>query len=92
MDAVKRTLIETHCPDAPLSAIHAGYHRGRRPLLGSIFYPDIVSIHHLHLHVIVKPRPAITFFKYPWWLPLMWKSDMAILKEVRQRPRLQLGS
>ncbi|KAI0527753.1 hypothetical protein F5B22DRAFT_582188 [Xylaria bambusicola] len=84
MDRVKNHLIAQHCTDVPSSAIISGYHRGRRPLLGNIYYPDIISIHHLHLHVIVRPRWILRVFKYPAWLPLMWKSDVAVLKEVRR--------
>ncbi|PHH75855.1 hypothetical protein CDD80_2020 [Ophiocordyceps camponoti-rufipedis] len=54
MDAVKKLLLRK-CPEVPEpSAVLAGYHRGRRPLLANAFYPDIVSIHHLHLHVITS--------------------------------------
>ena len=87
MDAIKETLVRTLCPDATPSSIHAGYHRGRRRLLGRIFYPDIVSIHHLHLHIIVEPRFPVAFFKYPFWLPLMWKSDRRVLREVGRQAR-----
>ncbi|PQK11519.1 hypothetical protein BB8028_0003g01440 [Beauveria bassiana] len=85
MDRVKDYLLEQNCPDLPRSAVHSGYHRGRRKLVGNIFYPDIVSIHHLHLHVIVRPRLAMRLFKYPPWLPLMWKSDTRVLREIRRQ-------
>jgi len=78
-----------YCPDAPPSAVHAGYHRGRRPLLGTVYFPDIVSIHHLHLHVIVQPRRTVAFFKYPLWLRLMWKADSAVLDEVTRMANKQ---
>ncbi len=84
MNEVKQQLLQQYCPDVPLSDIHSGYHRGRRPLIGTIYYPDIVSIHHLHLHVIVKPRTILKLFKYPPWLPLMWKSDARVMQEVEE--------
>ncbi|KAI1504303.1 hypothetical protein F5X99DRAFT_371716 [Biscogniauxia marginata] len=84
MDRVKHHLLQEHCPDLSVSDVHSGYHRGRRPLLGKIFYPDIVSIHHLHLHVIVRPRRWLQFFKYPTWLPLMWKSDRQVMQQVQR--------
>lgn len=84
MDQVKRTLIEELYPDTPSSEIHSGYHRGRRPLINNIFYPDIISIHHLHLHVIIKPKRMLLWFKYPPWLRLMWKSDDTVLREVEK--------
>ncbi|KAI0802222.1 hypothetical protein GGR55DRAFT_666662 [Xylaria sp. FL0064] len=84
MDRVKNQLINQHCPSIPRSAIISGYHRGRRPLVGKIYYPDIVSIHHLHLHVIVKPKFIMQLFKYPAWLPLMWKSDDRVMRAVQR--------
>ncbi|KAI1364201.1 hypothetical protein F5Y08DRAFT_307349 [Xylaria arbuscula] len=84
MDRVKNHLLNEHCPGTPQSAILSGYHRGRRRLAGNIYYPDIISIHHLHLHVIVRPKLLLRVFKYPTWLPLMWKSDAQVLQEVRR--------
>ncbi|KAI0429960.1 hypothetical protein F5Y09DRAFT_308985 [Xylaria sp. FL1042] len=84
MDRVKNQLINQHCLGIPRSAIISGYHRGRRPLIGKIYYPDIISIQHLHLHVIVRPRLFLQLFKYPTWLPLMWKSDARVMQEVQR--------
>ena len=84
MDRVKGHLLQQKCPDVPLGSIHSGYHRGRRPLWGSWYWPDIVSIHHIHLHVIVRPNFWLTIFKYPSWMPLMWKSDEAVIREVEE--------
>ncbi|KAM0446071.1 hypothetical protein ACHAO4_009516 [Trichoderma viride] len=90
MDEVKRSLIQERYPDIPPSSIHSGYHRGRRPMIGSIFYPDIISIHHLHLHVIVKPKRMLLWFKYPPWLRLMWKSDDRVLRELEMLSSKQI--
>lgn len=84
MDNAKHRLLKEQCPGISSSAIHSGYHRGRRPLVGNIFYPDIISVHHLHLHVIVRPRLLLLWFKYPPWLPFMWKSDDKVLQEVEK--------
>ncbi|KAI0965033.1 hypothetical protein F4678DRAFT_453950 [Xylaria arbuscula] len=84
MDRVKNQLINQHCANVPRSSILSGYHRGRRPLVGKIYFPDIVSIHHLHLHVIVRPRFILKLLKYPAWLPLMWKSDVRVMQEIRR--------
>ena len=84
MDEMKERLIAEHCPDVPRSAIISGYHRGRRPLLCDVHFPDTVSIHHLHLHVIVRPRLLMWLFKYPPWLPLLWKSDVRVIQEVQR--------
>ncbi|KAI1195711.1 hypothetical protein F5X97DRAFT_326275 [Nemania serpens] len=84
MDRVKIHLIDEHCAGVPRQSIISGYHRGRRPLLGKIHYPDIVSIHHLHLHVIARPHWLLRLFKYPGWLPLMWKSDVTVMREVQR--------
>lgn len=92
MDRMKNRLIAENCPDVPRSAILSGYHRGRRPLLGKIYFPDTVSIHHLHLHVIVRPRLFMWLFKYPSWLPLLWRSDVRVMQEVqRLTERRSLG-
>ena len=86
LDKVKWHLLEKHCPDVSERKIHAGYHRGRRPMFGTRYYwPDIISVHHLHLHVIVEPRWWMRWFKYPNWLGLMWKSDEALLKDIRMK-------
>lgn len=84
MDRAKKQVVEELCPGLPPAAVLSGYHRGRRPLLGDIFWPDIISIHHLHLHVIVRPHWLPWLFKYPPWLPLMWKSDASVMQQVRR--------
>ncbi|KAI2625148.1 hypothetical protein GGS21DRAFT_309685 [Xylaria nigripes] len=84
MERAKKMLLEKHCNEIQRSEIVSGFHRGRRPLWRNIFYPDIVSVHHLHLHVIVRPRLVLRIFKYPAWCPLMWKSDDRVFREVRR--------
>ncbi|KAH7006932.1 histidine triad-like motif-containing protein [Ilyonectria destructans] len=84
MDRAKSHLIEEKCPGLSRSDVISGYHRGRRQLLGNIYYPDIISIHHLHLHVIVRPQLFLRIFKYPSWLPLMWKSDTRVMQEIQR--------
>ncbi|KAI9857966.1 MAG: hypothetical protein M1813_007935 [Trichoglossum hirsutum] len=83
LDALKTTLLARHHPGLPSSSVHAGYHRGRRPAgLGPLVLPDIVSVHHLHLHVIVEPRCLLRWCKYPAWLPLMWVSDESVRRKL----------
>jgi len=91
MNSLKKELLQKHFPDVEPSEIHCGYHRGRRQLFGTIVLPDIVSVHHLHLHVIVRPRFVLSFFKYPSWLPLMWISDQTLLRKMKDRklPRMK---
>lgn len=48
-------------------------------------WPDIVSVHHLHLHVIVEPGFWLWMFKYPRWLPLMWCEDWEVVERARGR-------
>lgn len=90
MDRVKEQLLKGNYPDVPRSAIHCGYHRGRRHLIGPIVLPDIVSVHHLHLHVIVQPRFILRIFKYPNWFRPMWVSDQRVMAQTRGRkePRM----
>ncbi|KAI1464520.1 uncharacterized protein F4812DRAFT_462578 [Daldinia caldariorum] len=75
-------LLEQNCPAVPRTNIHMGFHRGRRILFGDIYWPDIVSIHHLHMHVLVEPRFWLKLFKYPSWLPLMWKSEKKVMRDL----------
>ena len=92
MNRVKDELLQTHFPGIRSSSVHCGYHRGRRHLIGPVILPDIVSIHHLHLHVIVEPKTVLRIFKYPAWLPLMWKSDKKVMSEIkmRKKPRMRV--
>lgn len=90
MDDVKQDLLNERYPDTLPSEIHCGYHRGRRQIIGGIVLPDVVSIHHLHLHVIVRPRLMLWFFKYPFWLLAMWVSDEKLMRRLKGRkmPRM----
>lgn len=89
MDEVKKKLLKDMCADDPDDPVHAGYHRGRRSfsLFGKhvFFIPDIVSIHHLHLHVIVKPSFWLWLLKYPSWFSGMWKSDRRVKAEILRK-------
>ena len=60
--------------------------------MGPIILPDIVSVHHLHLHVIVEPKLVLRIFKYPAWFRFMWMSDKKVMAEMvkRRRPRMIL--
>ncbi|KAI1477565.1 hypothetical protein F4774DRAFT_192858 [Daldinia eschscholtzii] len=78
-------LLEQNCPTVPSANVHIGFHRGRRVLFRNIYWPDIVSIHHIHMHVIVEPRFWLKFFKYPSWLPLMWKSEKKVIQELEKK-------
>ena len=91
MNRIKKELLKTNFPNHSPKEIHSGYHRGRRGLFGPIILPDIVSVHHLHLHVIVEPRFVLRMFKYPSWLRLMWVSDERVMAEAagRKRPRMK---
>ncbi|KAH7080616.1 hypothetical protein BKA63DRAFT_248056 [Paraphoma chrysanthemicola] len=89
-EKTKQRLLSQHCADVSPSDVHSGYHRGRRVLIGNIYYPDTISIHHIHLHIIVEPRPLLKFFKYPPWLPLMWKSDRTVMAELQRKKERQL--
>lgn len=52
--------------------------------MGNMYFPDIISIQHIHLHVIIQPYLLMWLFKYPPWLPLMFKSDIQVLEEVKR--------
>ncbi|KAI0848555.1 HIT-like domain-containing protein [Daldinia vernicosa] len=80
-------LLEQNCPTIPPANVHIGFHRGRRVLFRGTYWPDIVSVHHLHMHVIVEPRFWLKLFKYPSWLPLMWKSEKQVMQELKGKSR-----
>lgn len=84
MDIVKHRLLQEICPDLSLSEIHSGYHRGRRAIFGNIYYPDIISIRHLHLHVIIRPRLLPRLFEYPAHLSFIWKSDAEVMQTIQK--------
>ncbi|KAI1377227.1 HIT-like protein [Hypoxylon crocopeplum] len=87
MIKLRKELLEQHYPMVSPTDIHTGFHRGRRVLLGDIYWPDTVSIHHLHMHVIVQPYFWLKFFKYPPWFPLMWKSETQVVQEMNETLR-----
>lgn len=79
----------------PRSDVYTGYHRGHRALgglFGTFGWPDIVSIHHMHLHVIVQPYWYTPWFKYPFWLPIMWVSDAWVWRRLNSAGGLQIES
>lgn len=82
LDNVKKHLLQAYYPDIPKEHVHSGYHRGHRPMVGTLGLPDIISVHHLHLHVIVYPFSILKMFKYPNWLSLMWANDEEILQRA----------
>lgn len=84
MDKMKEDLVERY-GDGPGTKVHAGYHRGRRPMIGDISYPDIISVHLLHLHLIIEPRPGLTNLKYPSWNRWMWISDKRVLEKIQKQ-------
>ena len=92
MNKVKDELLETHFSAMPRSSVHCGYHRGRRYLIEPVILSDIVSIHHLHLHIIVEPKIALRIFKYPGWFLFMWKSDKKVMVKIARRkvPRIRV--
>lgn len=91
MNVVKEQLLRKHFPNIQQSAVLAGFHRGRRHFHGPVILPDIVSIHHLHLHVIIEPFTTMALFKYPSWFRFMWVSDEDIMEQVKGRKRPQKG-
>jgi len=84
MQEAKQTLLQEHYPNIDPVSIHTGYHRGHRPLFGVWGFPDIISVHHLHLHVIIEPRPMQKWLKYPAWNPLMWINDDDVLARAKK--------
>jgi hypothetical protein len=86
MKAFVEKHIQENFPDVPKSRIHCGFHRGRRPFL-FFMLPDIVSIHHLHLHLIILPGWLVWLLKYPAWNPFMWLSLDKVIKKLQAQKR-----
>jgi hypothetical protein len=87
MDRFKKNLLRDHYATVPSSEIHSGYHRGHRPMVGNFGLPDIISIHHLHLHVIIKPNTVLKYTKYGSFASQIFVSDDWVLENVRNLSR-----
>jgi len=87
MDRFKKILLRERYPSIPSSDIHSGYHRGHRPVVGNFGYPDIISIHHLHLHVIIKPSPLLKYTKYGSFVSQIFVSDDWVLERLSTHVR-----
>ena len=87
MDRFKKTLLRERYPSISSSDIHSGYHRGHRPVVGNFGYPDIISIPHLHLHVIIKPSLLLKYTKYGSFISQIFVSDDWVLKRLSTHVR-----
>ncbi|KAK6518133.1 hypothetical protein TWF506_005294 [Arthrobotrys conoides] len=95
MLAVREQLLGVHYPDlTPAARYHrlrSGFHRGRRDihLVGPVKFhvPDVISVKHLHLHVIVDVESTIRGMKYPLWNELIFAKSELVLKKLEDEER-----
>ncbi|KAL6864522.1 HIT-like domain-containing protein [Trichoderma novae-zelandiae] len=85
MGRVRDSLVQRHCPNIPPEKIHCGYHRGQRPNdYMPLRMPDIISVKHLHLHVIAEPRLLPFIYKFHPSNSILFKSEADVLKLVEE--------
>lgn len=85
MSRVKNNLVQRHCPHVLPERIHCGYHRGQRPNgYIPVRMPDIISVKHLHLHVVAEPRLLPFVYKFHPSNTLIFKTEEAILGLVEE--------
>ena len=53
--------------------------------MGKIPVPDIISVRHLHMHVIVETYAASKFVKYNSWAPWFYIEVEDVLKRLRSQ-------
>ncbi|KAF3192683.1 hypothetical protein TWF788_000288 [Orbilia oligospora] len=95
MLAVREQLLAVHYPDlTPATRYHrlrTGFHRGRRDLhlVGPFKFhvPDVISVKHLHLHVIVDVDSTIRGMKYPLWNELIFAKSELVLKRLEDEDK-----
>lgn len=95
MLAVREQLLAIHYPDiTPANRyyrLRSGFHRGARDvhLLGPVKFhlPDVISVKHLHLHVIVDINSPIKGLKYPMWNEFVFAKGETVLKRLEEEDR-----
>ena len=95
MLAVREQLLGVHYPDlTPDTRYHrlrSGFHRGRRDIqvVGPVKFhvPDVISVKHLHLHVIVDVDSTVKGMKYPLWNELIFAKSETVLKRLEDEER-----
>ncbi|KAK6532568.1 hypothetical protein TWF281_006752 [Arthrobotrys megalospora] len=100
MLAIREQLLATHYPDlTPVSRhyrLRSGFHRGERDvhLLGPVKFhvPDVISVKHLHLHVIVDLNSMIKGLKYPMWNEFIFAKSETVLKRLEEEERRAKGA
>ncbi|KAK6501437.1 Histidine triad nucleotide-binding protein 3 [Arthrobotrys musiformis] len=90
MLAIREQLLGIHYPDiTPATRNHrvrSGFHRGERDvhIAGPLKFriPDVISVKHLHLHVIVDVDSTMKSLKYPMWNELVFAKSETVLKRL----------
>ncbi|KAK6358166.1 Histidine triad nucleotide-binding protein 3 [Orbilia blumenaviensis] len=95
MLALSEQLLAIHHPNlTPASRYHRlriGFHRGKRDVhvVGPVKFhvPDVISVKHLHLHVIVDIDSTIKALKYPLWNELIFAKSETVLRRLEDEEK-----
>ncbi|KAK6348096.1 Histidine triad nucleotide-binding protein 3 [Orbilia javanica] len=95
MLAVRDQLLAVHypdlTPDTRYDRLRSGFHRGKRDvhIFGPVKFhiPDVISVKHLHLHVIVDVDSSMKSMKYPLWNELVFAKSETVLKRLEDEER-----
>ncbi|KAF3929957.1 hypothetical protein AA313_de0205929 [Arthrobotrys entomopaga] len=96
MLAMRDQLLQTHHPDITAAnraqRVRSGFHRGGRDIeilrMMKISLPDIISVKHLHLHVIVDLLTTKGYLKYPLWNEMVFITSEAVLKRLENEEKM----
>jgi len=90
----RETLLAKHFPEITSEnrnqRVRSGFHRGSRNIfliLGfSVHVSDIISVKHLHLHVIIDVD-NIGFFKFPVWNEFVFVQSDTVLRRLEREEK-----
>ncbi|KAK6341423.1 hypothetical protein TWF696_008499 [Orbilia brochopaga] len=98
MLAVRDQLVLEHHPDitpATRHRVRSGFHRGSRKInvVGPLKFtlPEVISVKHLHMHVITDLNTNIGYLKYPLWNPLIFITAEEVLKRLESEEKAVNG-
>ncbi|KAK6543659.1 hypothetical protein TWF694_000399 [Orbilia ellipsospora] len=95
MLGVREQLLQTHYPDLTSAnraqRLRSGFHRGGRDIQlfksWKISLPDVISVKHLHLHVIVDLLASVGYLKYPLWNEVVFIKSETVLKRLEDEEK-----
>ncbi|KAF3914574.1 hypothetical protein ABW21_db0203836 [Orbilia brochopaga] len=98
MLAVRDQMLLEYHPDitpATRHRVRSGFHRGSRQIVSlgplRITLPEVISVKHLHMHVIVDLNTNIGYMKYPLWNSLIFIPAEDVLKRLEGEAKIGSG-